>query len=211
MKRSVYHISILLVCLMLSAGSLYAQSESDAEITDSQGISYRYDTGDTMFTFDAGPYLPLFVLLPEGDTFYNAITDNTYLGGNASMGFEAFLNRRVSLGFELGFTFSYAKDDTLYTAVPFLGNLSYYALQGDIDIPLTLGVGVIYNSYGKQSYLSPFFLKPEIGVIWNFNDNWGLGVDTSYWFVPEIYTGDNSHKTALYNAVSAKLSLQYRQ
>lgn len=203
-NRSYIAILFLLVFTAMLPVSLTAEENQEE-------TSYRYDTGDNLFFFSAGPYLPLFVLAPNSDPFFRDITDNSYLGGNASMGFEAFLNHSISLGVELGYTFSYAKNGNLYTAVPLNGTISYYLLSGDLDIPLTLGAGIIYNSYDDRSYLSPLYLRPEIGMIWNFNDNWGLGFDLGYWFVPEIYFGANASETAISNSASMKLTLQYKQ
>ncbi len=195
----------LLICL-ITPFALYAE-----ESEQTNPVSYRYDTGDQLFFFDAGLYRPLFILAPGQNSVYESIIDNTYLGGNASMGFEAFYNHQVSFGVEIGYTFSYAKDNNLYTAVPLSANVSYYLLQGDIDLPISLGAGIVYNSFADESYLSPIFLKPQIGLVWNFNDNWGVGLDLDYWFVSEFYMGDNAEKTTYLNSASARITLQYKQ
>lgn len=203
-----HHSLLLALMLILLFQMTYLSAEQNV---GAETGTYRYDTGDNLFFFTAGPLQPLFVLSPAQDPVFESLFDNMYLGGNASMGFEAFFNRQSSLGFEIGYTFAYSKDNTLYTAVPLAAQVNHYLLQGTLDLPIGIGAGLIYNSYGERSYLSPFFLKPEIGLIWNFNENWGIGVDLSYWFVPEIYTGDQADDTAYLSSASAKFSLQYRQ
>ena len=197
---------LVLAALLLTVPFSLAAAETDQA---DPAAAFRYDTGDQLFFFDAGLYRPLFVLSSaEG---FDPVLDNTYFGGNAGMGFEAFLNHNVSLGAEISYTFAYAKDNNLYTSVPLSASLSYYLSQGTIDLPISLGAGVVYNSFADQSYLSPIFLKPQVGLFWNFNENWGVGIDLDYWFVPEFYTGTNADKTAYLNSASVRLALQYMQ
>jgi hypothetical protein len=190
--------------LFLSAFPLFSQEESEVRTP----VAYRFDQGDQMYFFNAGPILSLFIWTPDQSEPIEMYPLS--LGGTASMGFEAFFNHTLSIGAEIGYSFAFARDNNLYTSVPLVANLSYYALSGSVDIPLTLGLGVVYNKYKDSGAFTPI-VKPEVGVIWNFNDNWGLGVDMSYYFIPEFKFGTFSDQTAFNNSGSVKLSLQYKQ
>jgi hypothetical protein len=181
---------------------------SQEEVSQESPVTYKFDQGDQMYFFNAGPVISLFIWMPyQPDTIEEFPLS---LGGSAAMGFEAFFNHTTSIGAEIGYTFARARDRNLYTTVPLIANLSYYVVSGDLDIPLTIGLGVAYNKFDESSFFSPI-IKPEVGVIWNFNESWGLGVDMSYYFTPEFKFGTYSDHTAFNNSASVKLSLQYKQ
>jgi hypothetical protein len=202
MNKRLAAAAVLL--LFLSAFPLFSQDDAESQ----DPVTYRFDQGDQMYFFNAGPSLSLFIWTP-----HQTETIEMYplsLGGTASMGFEAFFNHNVSIGAEIGYSFAFARDNNLYTSVPLVANLSYYAVSGGVDIPITIGIGAAYNKYKDSGVFTPI-VKPEVGVIWNFNDNWGLGVDMSYYFLPEFKFGTFSDQTAYNNSASVKLSLQYKQ
>ncbi len=209
-SRNILFILLLMLLIAFPAHMLLAQeaANQDQMSSETPSAAYRFDQGDQLYFFDAGPMIPLFIYTPNSTPTMSSGT--MYVGGTASMGFEAFMNHRTSFGLEIGYTFAYSIDHTLYTSIPFLCNISYYLSQGELDLPITLGAGAIYNKYDEEFYFGSV-VKPELGIIWNFNDNWGIGTDISYWFIPELYFGENADKTAFGNMLSTKITLQYKQ
>ncbi|MGM0431580.1 MAG: TP0733 family outer membrane beta-barrel protein [Spirochaetota bacterium] len=197
-------IAVVFLLLCLAAAPLASQNG------ESSSPSYRFDQGDQLYYFNAGPMIPLFIWLPYDESEGPISTGTMKVGGNASMGFEAFLDRNLSLGGEIGYSFSYAISNRLFTSVPLLAHINYYPVSGKIDIPLTLGIGAAYTKFDDKSFLGPV-IRPEVGFIWNFSENWGLGTDISYWFYYEPKTGANADQTAFNNLLTVKLSLQYKQ
>lgn len=160
----------------------------------------QYDLGSQMFTFKAGPTIPLFTYTWGGigaDTFRPGIGggDGTHLkvGGYGSISYQAFVSPYVALGGEIGYSFSYSMSNSLYTLVPIQAKVTFMPVQGTIDLPISLGIGGAYNRYvdntqGYDGSLFSMFASIEVGLNWYFTENWGVGVNCGYWVIPEFYS-----------------------
>lgn len=179
----------------------------------------QYDLGSQMFTFKAGPTIPLFTYFPnrnpatDGPKFVSGIGEGhtgLKVGGYGSISYQAFVNPYIALGGEIGYSFAYAADENLYTMVPIQAKATFLPVQGTIDLPISLGFGGAYNTYRGGSIFT-MFASLEVGFVWYFNENWGVGLNCGYWFIPEIYTRANQKVfTALGNIMPITLSVSYR-
>lgn len=195
-----------LIFMTVSAQETIPKNENtDTSQTVSNTKKYRYDLGSQIYSFQAGPFFPLFIYTFDNDTI---TTGKMGVGGYANMSWDAFYNKDISIGAEIGYAFSYAVNDILYTAIPVVFNAKYYLSQGNFDLPIGVGAGLIYNSYDEKNYFGTV-LKADIGSIFNFNENWGIGLHLNYWLIPEIYFGSNANNNALGNQLTSSLSLQY--
>ncbi len=174
-----------------------------------------YDNGSQRFTITAGPTIPL-TLTTDNKTLVGMGIDGTKmnLGGYASIAYQIFLTDYVAIGGEIGYDFNYTVDNTsLFTAVPMLFKATIFPLQtGRIDMPISLGIGASYLSLsGTGSHLTPF-VNAEIGLDYYFNDNWGLGVKSGIWLVPELFAKSDEYKyTSLATFIPVTLAVTYRQ
>jgi hypothetical protein len=192
---------LLFLCLMLTSGLFAEEPSSQAPP--------QYSLGSQMFTFRAGPVLPLFFYFPQ-DT--DPLVTDTHLqtGGYGSIRYQGFINHNTAIGGELGYYFAYSKSD-LFTSVPFQAKLTYIPIQGTIELPLSLGLGFAYNTYKEATYLS-LFASAEVGLTWFFNQEWGITASVGYWLIPELY-GSSSPlhiDMALSNFMPITLSINYR-
>lgn len=213
MRKTFMLIAVIL--LLIPATMLTAADQKQTQ----------YDMGSQMFTFKAGPTLPLFFYFPnrdpstDGDKFIAGIGgDGTHLkvGGYGSISYQAFVNPYVALGGEIGYSFAYSMSKSLYTMVPIQAKVTFMPVQGTIDLPISLGIGGAYNRYidntkGYDGSLFSMFFSLEVGLNWYFTENWGVGVNCGYWLIPEIYTNEAMRKdTALGNIMPITLSVTYR-
>ncbi|MCD4679954.1 MAG: hypothetical protein K8S00_06165 [Bacteroidales bacterium] len=205
MKKLIY---FLLFFLLISIFGVSAQEQPVTEEISFEPPLYRYDLGDQIYSLSAGPLINLFIWSPEETTPID--TGSMKLGGYVSLGWEAFLDHKSSVGVELGYGFARSLDTSLYLSIPALARVSYYLLEGNIDLPVSFSAGGIYSSYDDQHYFG-VMVKPEISVYWNINDEWGVGLKTAYWFIPELYFGENSSKTSYANFLSIQATVKYTQ
>lgn len=175
-----------------------------------------YDNGSQRFTITAGPTMPIsLTLLSNGDTYTGwdeGDTGLTPVGGFGSLTYQMFLNPYVAIGGEIGYAFNYRINDSLLTNVPMQFKLTVVPLQGTVEIPLSLGLGFSYMSVSDGGAYIPFFLSFETGLDWYFTDNWGVGIKSGIWVIPELYFESNrSHQNTLLTVVPITLSVTYRQ
>lgn len=177
-----------------------------------------YDNGSQRFTITAGVNFPISTtLFDENHTYVGSgyggnKTGFTLLGGYGSLTYQMFVNPYFALGGEIGYGFNYYVDDALLTNVPMQFKVSFIPLQGTIEIPLSLGAGFSYMSVSDGGAYMPFFLSFETGLDWYITDNWGIGVKSGLWVIPELYfDSSRSDQNALQTFIPLTLSVTYRQ
>ena len=177
-----------------------------------------YDNGSQRFTITAGVNFPISTTLFEdertlvGHGFDFDKTKFTLLGGYGSLTYQMFVNPYFALGGEIGYGFNYYIDDALLTNVPMQFKVSFIPLQGTIEIPLSLGAGFSYMSVSDGGAYMPFFLSFETGLDWYITDNWGIGIKSGLWVIPELYfDSSKSYQNALQTFIPLTLSVTYRQ
>ena len=191
---------VLILCLILPTVVMAQDEVGSFELP-------QYQMGSQMFTFRAGPVIPLFVYFPYDNS---PIETDTHMktGGYGSIRYQGFTNSQLALGGELGYYFAYSQSD-LFTSVPVQFSMSWIPVQGTVELPISLGLGFAYNSYDQSSYLS-MFASFEVGLSWYFTDSWGITLSAGYWLIPELYSGDKQADTALGSMMPIILSVNYR-
>ena len=175
-----------------------------------------YDTGSQLFSISAGPTIPFFYYNPydRADppelTFGFNDTHHT-VGGFGSISYQVFLNEYFAIGGELGYQFDFAKSNDVFTSVPILVKMTYVPLQGDFEIPISLGIGLDYMSITDYSSIN-LGITFEIGMRYFFTNEWGVGITAGIHFVPEIYgfTGESLEKSSYYSYSPIMISVTYR-
>ena len=201
-------ISVFIFFLLASAVMASAQNQPNIEENTSTPPIYRYDLGDQIYSVSAAPLINLFIWNPAESP--PMITGKMKVGGYISLGWEAFIDHKSSVGAELGYGFARSLDNRLYLSVPILAKLSYFLVDGNFDLPISISAGGIYSSFDDQHYFG-LMAKPELGAYWNINDKWGIGIRVAYAFIPELYFGDDSSKTTYANFLTIEASVKYTQ
>lgn len=184
----------LLAVMMLASGLLVAAP--------------YYENGSQIFTISAGTNVPIYasnattgaVGPGEGNT-------NFTVGGYGSIDYEVFLHPYISIGGELGYQFNFISDGNVFSFVPILFKVSYVPLQGNIEIPISLGVGLNFLSFGGASQIC-MTTQLTTGFRYFFTDEWGMGLNFGINYTPELYS--DSSKNGMISFVPINLTVSYR-
>lgn len=178
------------------------------------GADY-YETGSQIFMISAGLDFPLsnsYIDTTTGklETLVGIGEKGTHinLGGFGSIDYEVFTNSKLSIGGEIGYQFNYCTDEVLFTQVPMCFKLSYVPVQGNFEIPLSLGAGFSYMTYNEKSILSPM-LMATIGFRFFPTENWGFGLKSGIKATFELYAA-NMDRFGIGTFVPVHLYASYR-
>lgn len=175
------------------------------------GAASYYDTGSQIFTITAGVTTPM-SFTSNGETmFWPGNGDNQThhtIGGIGALSYQIFVTPYLAIGGELGYQFDFSRSGDVSTNVPITAKLTYVPLQGDFEIPLSLGLGIDYISYDSYSKIT-LGLTAEVGFRYFFTDSWGVGINAGLLVVPELYFDDTS-KIGVMTYIPTTLSVTYR-
>ena len=173
-----------------------------------------YDKGSQMFSFTVGTTVPSFTYFFNDQEFLTGVgEDNTGMkvGGYGASSFQVFNTQRTAIGGEIGYDFNFAADEELFTAVPFFAKYSYLPVQGQYDIPISFGLGGAYIKYNDAALMT-LYANMQIGVTWYPGKNWGFGLNTGLWLIPEFnYIDELKQDNAVSGLIPVTLSITYRQ
>ena len=167
-----------------------------------------YSQGSQTFSINAGFLLPLFILFPNQDDGFVPFGDQLSIGGSGSLEWAAFLDNRWSLGVGLAGSFAFTPQKKTHSLIPITANLTYNFLFNSFEIPIIFGAGLAVNRVDNLVYFGSI-VKAGTGFFWNINAEWGLGIRTLYWIVPEIYFGELSEYTAYGNFLDIGFSAKF--
>jgi hypothetical protein len=164
--------------------------------------------GDQTFSINAGVILPLFIFGVDG---YSAGGfSRLSLGAAGSLRWGTFLNNEMTIGVDLGGMFAFTKVGRTLIMLPVTGMYTYAIRFYPFEVFLQAGLGVNFTKLEDDLYIGPI-LKPGAAFYWNYSGEWSFGLQTEYWFVPEIYFGDEppAEHTAFGNFLGITLSVLY--
>ena len=171
-----------------------------------------YDNGSQRFTISAGISQPASITRLVDDTTKTFGDTKLSIGGYGSICYQLNVHPQIALGCEIGYMFNYVIDGKLVTNVPMLFKATWLPVQGVIDMPISLAAGICYLSLSDGGSYMPFYLSAEIGLQYYFTENWGLGINSGIWVIPEIYYSASAQsKNALATFLPVTLAVTYRQ
>lgn len=173
-----------------------------------------YDKGSQMFSFRVGTDVPLFTyFFSDNKTLVGPGEGKTGLdiGGYGSISYQVFNSPKTAVGGEIGYNFNFSAENVLFTAIPFYAKYSLFPVQGQFDIPLSVGIGGAYAKYNDAALMT-FYANVEIGFTWFPGDNWGFGLSSGLWVIPELnYYDALKTDNAIAGFIPVTLSISYRQ
>ncbi len=193
-------IFIVLIILMFTTFAFTQETE--------EKFLEPYSQGSQTFSINAGLLIPLFIIFPNQSDTVVSFKDQLSLGGTGSLEWAAFLNNRWSLGVGLAGSFAFTPQKNTHSLIPITANLTYNYPFSSFEIPVIFGAGLAVNRVDDQVYFGSI-AKLGTGIFYNVNAEWGLGLRTQYWIVPEIYFGPNSENTAYGNFLDIGLSAKF--
>jgi hypothetical protein len=180
LSRTILSVFIVSLFVFCNCAFLSAQNNGNEEEAD---FIPAYGLGDQMFTLNGGIMVPLFFQNPGK----GVEETNLSIGGVGSLGWSAYLGNHLSLGVELAGMFSVSPLKRVLGMIPITAKISYFFRSYPFEIPIFLGLGVNFITFDEYLYIGPI-AKPGVAFYWNFHPEWSLGLQASYWWVPEFYT-----------------------
>lgn len=207
MRKATSPFFLFLVCfLLISAGAVFAQQETEDEETpegdDYEGVTpSTYSSGEQNFSFSVGIIVPLFFSNENG-----TVQTNINVGGMGYLAYNYFLTKGLFLGGELGGMFAGTIGENMLYIVPFGLRVGYQFTLGRFEFPISLMVGGAVQKYLETNYFG-LFLKPSVSMFFRFNPDWSFGLNTAWWLVPQ-WTKE-SRKDMMGHFLEITLSARY--
>jgi len=142
-----------------------------------------YSLGDQTLRINLGTFFPLFFFGgPDG-----AAPANLTVGGAGSLVWESYLSSTITVGVEVGGSFSFTPNLRTLFMLPIAARGSYIFRFYPFEVPITLAVGMNFSRLADIQKIDPF-LKGGGSFLWNYSSQWAFGANLFYWFVPQLYT-----------------------
>ena len=180
MRKTGFLFLFLALPLLVLPASAFSQNQNENDEEDI--VISAYTMGDQMFFINGGLMVPLFFQSLSGEV----AKTNLSLGGIGSLAWSAFLNNKLFLGAEIGGMFAVSPLKRVLIQVPITARLGYMFHRYPFDIPLLFGTGIIFTKLQEELYVGPVF-KPGASFYWNITNEWAIGLNCVYWWVPQIY------------------------
>jgi hypothetical protein len=165
-------------------------------IPEQEQIIPVYDLGDQFLGMNGGTNFPLFF------DFYNQSGDDRFfsagqfyqvpLGGSLSIEWNSYINNNMTLGIEIGSFFASTFNNT-HVMIPVTASFQYIFHFFPFYLPLSIEAGFCFNIISDSRYFGPI-IKPGMSFYYRFSTTWDFGLNLKYWWVPEVYFGDDPPK-----------------
>jgi len=165
-------------------------SQNEEENQEAIPFTPQYILGDTFIALNLGTFIPLFFQYVHDGSLAEA---EIFLGIKGSFQFGTYITSRFSLSIELDGGMFFDTNFVAFWVLPIIvkGTYTIYALG--LEFPLSLGTGIFIEAYKEASRMD-FVIKPDIGLLWQFDPNWCFGLNIGYWWVPHIASQEQEEK-----------------
>ena len=206
------NIKKLLFIVLISALSLFALTAQ--EIDNSEEFTQSYHSkGDQTFSIEAGLFIPLLRIDPtpgqngESSQFIQGVDGQLKMGGLGILSYCTYLDSNLRLGGEFGGMFSYDLNDNMFYMIPItLKSVYDININTYFTVPLYLNAGITLNSYLDYFRIDPIIM-PGVGLNWNYDSEWSLGLKYSFWIIPEITSVANQSSIGVHSDL--RLGVEY--
>jgi hypothetical protein len=189
-------LAFLLLCPAIAA---YAQ-EGSAKAAN----VLSYEKGDQMISLAAGTTIPLFTFGGDSTT----LESKYYAGGSFSIGYQYFLTHGLAIGGTLASSFNKTWGGRSLFIAPLSFRTAYWWNFRFFDLSVGIELGAYVSRVSGETMFGPF-AKAGGGIYWRLTNDWSLGFQTYYWFVPEIHTGSYADLTRFGNIMEAGIYAAY--
>ena len=194
-------ISLLLAVLLVSglAGLGAQESEPEEGPFTPQIRTNQRSMGDQTFAITAGVLFPLPTYLlndwPIAGYEKGAIASNLSVGGVGSLAYSFYLSGNLKMGLQVTGAFTREINRNYAYMIPIVIKTSWeFHPWNRVTIPVHLGAGLVMTSYKDFFVIDPI-LRPGFGVYFDWSYEWSFGMDTSYWFIPQIGASNKSERS----------------
>jgi hypothetical protein len=143
-----------------------------------------YSRGDQIFNLSLGIVVPTAFAKADGEI----IPRNMIIGGTGSLSYDYFFGSHFFVGGELQGMFAQTQGNHILFIIPINVRAGYQFVVQRFEFPLSLGIGIApqqFRTSKSYDYLG-LFVKPRAAVFFRFNPDWSFGLNTAWWWIPQI-------------------------
>ncbi|NIZ18844.1 TP0733 family outer membrane beta-barrel protein [Entomospira culicis] len=192
MRKLVF---VLFIC-SLSVGNLWAQSGASDEV---------YEKGDVQIRVGVGALFPLYV---HAFNFSDFTMSSMKTGFSIGLGFDYYLSNNLKIGGSASFGSITNSSKNYSFLVPVVTRISWEFHTIRFDFPVGVDVGLLFNKY-RTLFAINFLVRPHAGVFFNITRSWSIGIDTTFWIVPQV-VWDDLPKSRVGTFVEVMIAGRYR-
>lgn len=201
-------ILLILLCFFISTTLLSAQDEEENEETIPSGP--QYILGDSFIHLNLGTFIPLFFQYVHDGSL--AEYSDIFLGIKGSFQIGTYITNRFTLSIVLDGGMLFDTNFVPLWVLPIMAKATYIIYALGLEFPLSLGTGIFIGSYKEGSRID-FVLKPELGLLWQFDPHWCFGINVGYYWVPHIASVEQEahvpHQSVFGNYLDISISTVY--
>jgi hypothetical protein len=148
-----------------------------------------YSRGDQIFSLSLGVVVPTVFAKGDGEI----IPRNMVIGGTGSLSYDYFFGSHFFVGGELQGMFASTLGNHMLFIIPISARAGYQFVVQRFEFPLSLGIGIApqqFRTSKSYDYLG-LFVKPRASVFFRFNPDWSFGLNTAWWWIPQITARDD--------------------
>ncbi|MGL4524461.1 MAG: TP0733 family outer membrane beta-barrel protein [Spirochaetia bacterium] len=194
-------LSILLSTRLFSQEDLAPAPEITSPGAADQYLRLR---GDMLVIFGIGGFFPTYTHAFDLSDFRGM---GLFPGVSVMLGLDIYWDSNFRMGAAVGFSTSKGVNENFVYFLPITFRAIYEFRAYSFSFPLGAEAGISVGSYRDLLAINPI-LKAKAGVFWHFSRQWSVGIDFSYWFVPQIVWTDFS-KSRLGSVAEAVICGQY--
>ncbi len=128
------------------------------------------------------------------------------LGGSGTIGYSYFLFDNFSVGGEANFSYMTTIGSNVFYYVPLIARATYQFTAGRFEIPLSVGVGITFQSYLNRNYYG-LIIKPEVGGYFRYSPDWSFGLAVALNVLPQWYSNKSYNRVG--NILDVSASVRY--
>jgi hypothetical protein len=186
---------LCLLCCLSAAMPLFSQEEEQeipdetpegVEGTDLDYVVRMNQRGDQYILFSLMVAVPL-----------HPLPDKLYVGGEGVLGYMHFLNSWLAVGGTLDFGYHGTVGSNIFYYVPISARVTYQPTWRRMEFPLSLNLGIAFETYLNERMYVGMFIKPEAGVYFRFNDSWSFGGNVGLSIMPQWYENKANNYTGI--------------
>lgn len=185
-----------LFCLaFLLAVPSFAQEQDEPE----DDTAYSFDLnqkGDQYIRISLGASFPLNFNL--SGNFLDLFIKNKHqlsTGGMGTLGYHYFLTPYLAVGGDAGFGFNVTIGSNILTYVPLMVSVTYQPTYRRFEFPITVGIGMVWETYANYNYFPGLVIKPEVGIHYRLSPSWSVGGELSWMYMPQFAYHKNVSET----------------
>lgn len=192
-------------------GSLSPSETSDPSANvASEQIYAPFRNGDQTLSLAAGVSIPLFISVPAQRSSSSAST--LYAGGLFSFSYQYFLMGGFAIGGTIDGAFNGVIDGSSLFLAPLTFRQAYWWSFGSFEVCTAIEEGAYLWSldYSGTSYVGVDpVAKAGGGIYWRVSQGWSVGLQSYFWFLPEIKTSGNTSLDAYTGMLEVSIGAFY--